>query len=330
MKRVLILGGTAFVGRILTESLLHEGYNVTLFNRGKRNPGLFQEAKKLIGDRNTDDIEQIRSGSWDVVVDFSCMFPDSLERAADILKGKVERYIFVSTASVYPMDDAAMWQSPVKEDAALLGCTPEQRKDPDVMATYGEKKAECERVLLSKEWLDPIIFRPGLIYGKFDYTDRFYYWLYKIYKQDKILIPDNGNDKLTNTYSIDFARMIKAAIECSSHRKYYNAVTHDEISLMQMFEIESKLLRKSPAFINASTEFLDKNKVGPWGDLPLWLHGTNLSLDNTKVKKDLGITFQSFEESVQGCIDYYSTLGWPVPAYGISAEKEAELIDKLM
>lgn len=329
MKKILILGGTGFVGRILTENLIKEGSSPVLFNRGVRNAGIFPELRKITGDRLTGDIKQIANEDWDVVIDFSCMYPDNLEEITNMLKGKAKRYIFISTGSVYPMENAADWLVPKKEDAATLPCTTEQRKDPDVMSTYGQKKAECERVLLAADWLDSIIFRPALIFGRYDPTDRFYYWLYKIQTQDKVLIPDSGRDKCTNTYSEDFAALIKAAITVDKHNSVYNASTHSEVSLKEYIDIASRQLDKSPGLVNASIEFLEEQKVNPWGDLPLWLGGMNLILDNSKAINDFRVIFHTFPESVKGCIDYYSSLSWPEPKYGISAEKESELISKL-
>ncbi len=329
MKKILILGGTGFVGRILTEELIKSGEEPVLFNRGKRNAGIFPGLRKITGDRLTDDVKQIGNEDWDVVIDFICMQPDNLDEIINILKGKVERYIFVSTGSVYPMENPEEWLEPKKENAETLTCTPEQRKSPDVMANYGAKKAECERVLLSKTWLDSIIFRPALIFGRYDPTDRFYYWLYKIHAQDKILIPDSGKDKCTNTYSEDFAALIKASVSIEKHDKVYNASTHSEVSLKEYIDIASQLLERNPELVNVSVEFLEENKVNPWGDLPLWLGGSNLILDNSKAIQDFGVKFHSFDEAVQGCIDYYSSLGWQIPKYGLSKEKEMELLNKL-
>lgn len=330
MKKILILGGTGFVGRILTGELLKTNNTITLFNRGKRNPDIFSDVKRIIGDRDTDDIIQIGNESWDTVIDFSCMFPASVDRITELLKGKIGRYIFVSTASVYPMDDPEFWANPVNENAAILPCTPEQAADKDIMSTYGQKKSECERILLSKDWLDAIIFRPGLIYGRYDPTDRFYYWLYKVNCQDKVLIPDSGKDKFNATYSEDFASLIQCAIDIEKHNKVYNAETHAAASIKEYLDIACRLLDKNPELVNASIEFLEENKIQPWADLPVWLGGMNLVLDISKAQKDFPVKYHSFEDSVKGCIDYYSSLNWPVPKYGISAEKEVELMDKLM
>ncbi len=329
MKKILILGGTGFVGRILTEDLIKEGNPPVLFNRGKRNAGIFPELRKITGDRLTDDIKQIANESWDVVIDFSCMFPDNLDEITGMLKGKTGRYIFISTVSVFPMDDPEYWKEPVTEDAVTLPCTPEQRKDPDVNATYGQKKAECERVLLGKDWLDSITFRPGLIYGRYDYTDRFYYWLYRAAKVSRILIPDGGKERFTSTHSEDFARLIRSAIDIHSHNRIYNSVTHSPVTLKHCIDTAAGLLGTGPEYINAPMDFIEESKLQPWSDLPAWVGNMELIVDNSRARKDFPVNFMSFEDSIKSSIDYYASLSWPVPKAGITPEKEQELIEKL-
>jgi len=329
MKKILILGGTHFVGRILTENLLQTDHSLTLFNRGKTNPQIFPEARKISGDRLTSDIKKIAGESWDVVFDFSCMFPDNLDEITEILQGKVGRYVFISTLSVYPMGEASFWKDAVNEDSPILPCTPEQRIDKDVMSTYGEKKAECERILQSKEWLDSISFRPGLIYGRFDYTDRFYYWLYKIKTQKKVLIPDDGKDKFTHTHSIDLAMILQSSIDAEKHERVYNAVTHSPVSIKHFLDTAKELIGTSPEFINASSEFLSENNVNPWAELPIWLGGIDVVLSNERMLRDVQVKFLNFEESVGSTIEYYSSLGWLQCKYGLDADRETALMRKL-
>jgi 2'-hydroxyisoflavone reductase len=282
--------------------------------------------RKINGDRETDDIKKISLENWDVVVDFSGMYPDNVELITQILKGKAGRYIFVSSASAYVMDDEVKLKVPLKEDFETNPCTTEQRKDKDVLATYSQKKAESERILLSSDWLDVIIFRPALIYGRYDPTDRFYYWLYRTKFENEILIPEGGAAQTTSTYSKDFARVIEKAITIPKHNSVYNAITHDPLTIKDIVNNCTSELKNTPKLIDAPGNFLSENGVQPWADIPLWLGGPHLMLDNSRVKEDFGIEFESFEGSVRGCIDYYSKLGWKVPKYGLSIEREKELI----
>jgi 2'-hydroxyisoflavone reductase len=327
--KILVLGGTGFVGRILTENLLRSDHYITLFNRGKRNPGIFPEANHLYGDRETDDIEQISSGGWDVVIDFSGMQPGNIELITNLLEGKIRRYIFISTANVYPMDDTANLEIPVKEETETLLCTDEQRDTNDIISAYGNKKAEMERILLSKDWLDTIIFRPALIYGRYDPSDRFYYWLYKARTQSEILIPENGKSKSTNTFSEDFAKIIEEAIAISKHRKIYNAVTHTPVSIKEIIELASCHFKTSPELVNAPLDFLRENNVTEWMDLPMWISSFDMIMDNTRLLQDFKTPLRTFEESLKQTIEYYDSLGWNEGKYGLRVQCEKELIEKL-
>lgn len=121
------------------------GYNACTFQPGKKVTRNFPELRHITGDRlDNEDIKQIAGESWDTVIDFSCMFPVNLDEITDLLKGNAGRYIFISTASVYPMDDPEFWKEPVKETAPTLPCTPEEKVDPDILPTYGQKKLNAK------------------------------------------------------------------------------------------------------------------------------------------------------------------------------------------
>lgn len=329
MKNILILGGTGFVGRLLTESLIKTDDKVTLFNRGKTNPGIFPEVNHIKGDRNTDDILKIVNTDWDTLIDFSGFFPDNIEMIAELLEGKVGRYIFISTGNAYSFEQMEKLNAPIDESVETEKCTPEQRLDKNPMNYYGNKKAECERILLSLDWLDTIIFRPSLIYGRYDPTDRFYYWLYRAKKQDNFLMPDRGKSLFTNTFSEDFAKIIQESITLEKHRKIYNASTHEPVSLREFVLKACDLLNTSPEILNAPAEFLEKYEVIQWQDIAMWISDFDMLFDNSRLKEDFDTKFHTFDESLEITIEYYSALGWKLPRYGLSPDKENELIGKL-
>jgi 2'-hydroxyisoflavone reductase len=330
MKKILILGGTGFVGRILTEELLKTDNSITLFNRGKTNPGIFPQAVYIKGDRNTDDLLQVVNMEWDTVIDFTGFYPDNVEMIADLLEGKVGRYIFISTGNVYSMETMEKINGPIDESVDTELCTPEQRMNKDPMNFYGNKKAECERILLALDWLDVIIFRPSLIFGRYDPTDRFYYWLYRAKNNQRILMPEEGKSLFTNTYSEDFAKIIQEAIFLENHRKVYNASTHQPVSIKEFLQATFSLLDTSPEIINASLQFLDKYNIQQWQDLPMWISGFDMQFDNKRLREDFSTKLSSFEVSVEKTIEYYASEGWKIPRYGLSLEKETELIRNLV
>jgi 2'-hydroxyisoflavone reductase len=324
MKKILIMGGTQFIGRVLTEKLEKTGYNITLFNRGKKNPGLFHQYRNLTGDRETGDIKQIFKEDWDTVIDMSAYYPLSLEKLVKGLDGKIGRYIFVSTISVF--DLGKYRDRSINEDTETLPCS-EAEKVSDDLRTYGQRKAECERILLANEWLDSVIFRPSVVYGKYDYTDRFYYWLYRVMKGKQILVPKD-NSKGNYTFVDDLADLMIEAIAMARHSKVYNAATHDPVSVKEIIKTAAGVSGKEPELVYATPGFLKNNEVQPWSDLPLWVNA-NMVIDYSRIKKDFKFGLTSFADSVRKTSEYYNSLGWTTCKSGLSLKKEKELIAKL-
>lgn len=322
MKTVLILGGTNFIGRVLVEKLLQRNdYAITLFNRGKRNAGLFADVPQIHGDRETDDYLKIAERHWDYIIDCSGYYPLSFDQLLHSLKGKVGRYIFVSTISVF--DFESIIGRSVDESEPILACTEEQKASalPDA---YGEKKAEMERILMQHGWLDKIILRPSLVYGRYDFTDRFYYWLWRAKFADKILLPDGGKESVSITYVDDLADLMIASLAIEKHSITYNAITHD-VTFSELINTSTAELGTKPEIVSIDGEKLIAQEVQPWQDIALWLNG-DLRISNQRALDNYGIQFSSFADSVKGAIAYYESLGWPACKYGLKPEREMELL----
>jgi 2'-hydroxyisoflavone reductase len=300
MKKILILGGTQFIGRNLVEQL--QGYEITLFNRQQTNADLFPDIHKIKGDRETDDIKQLSGVYWDYIIDLSCYYPEGLAALLTELKGQVGRYIFLSTLSAYLLD-TEQFKSPITEDTAtLVGDEP---------GGYGQRKADCELLLLQADWLDKIILRPSIVYGKYDYTDRFYYWLYRAHLEQPFVIPES-TDKITLTYVGDLVNVIMQAMEIKDHRVIYNVSTHAPLTLKEMV----LYMNNNVALTEIPAEKLLANGVLPEQDVPLWFN-CPLMLNSERLIQDFQPVFKSFEASIHETAAYYSALGWPVPKAGV-------------
>src|SRR6266511_625912 len=189
--RILILGGTGFTGPYQVRYALSRGHKVTTFNRGKTHPGeLPKEVEQLIGDRN-GQLDVLRDRQWDVAIDNPTTLPAWVRDAAQILKGNVERYVFISTISVY-----ADTSKGVDETAPLAkyeGTDPYKETLQAMKAsgykTYGPLKALSEKE--AEKWFPgkTLIIRPGLIVGPRDETDRFTYWPVRIERGGEVLAP---------------------------------------------------------------------------------------------------------------------------------------------
>ena len=325
-EKVLILGGTKFIGRYLVERLLQsDNHEVTLFNRQVSNADIFPQCNKLKGDRSTVDIEQVGENSWDYVVDLSCYHPAQLESLLANLKTPPKRFIFVSTCSVY---DNGIDQTVLrKEEAPILSCSADEA-DHQSDSTYGHRKAECER-LLGSSGLDHLILRPSLVYGRYDYTDRFYYWLYQVKFNSPILLPDNVDRKFAITYVNDLASAIVESMTSVKPRTIYTITSTPQISIRTIVEHASSILGIKPDFRSASAEFLNENNIRQWVDMPLWLDCEYYTYDNQRIKSDFDLAFTKLQESVKETIEYFDEIGWAEPTYGISEETRKSLLEKL-
>jgi 2'-hydroxyisoflavone reductase len=327
-KKLLIFGGTQFIGRAFVEHLLAENaeHDITLFNRGESNPTLFPDLKKIKGDRETADIDQVLAHDWDYIVDVNGYYPNSIERFIPKLKGKVDRYIYISTVSVYQHDYADK-HIVADEDYPMLECTGEQREG-DWSKFYGEKKAECERIIQSNDWLDTVILRPSIVYGKYDYTERFYYWLERVKKRDRILIPENGTERGNMTFVDDLVRMMADSLTIKEHRITYNAVTHPMNTLRKKLDTMAHVMGNTPEFVSLSTEQMKENDVRQPRDFPCSFGKEFLAFDISKVEKDFQFEFTPYEETIRRCADYHDSLGWLACSKGMSIETEDQLLSK--
>jgi 2'-hydroxyisoflavone reductase len=185
--RILVLGGTRFAGRAIVAAALGRGDAVTLFNRGKSNPGLFPGVETVIGDR-TADLSPLDGREFDAVVDVACYDPKTAQVSAEALRDRTGRYVFVSTVSVYA--SAATTEAQL-EDAPLAELRPDVT---DPMENYGANKALCEAVIREAFGARALIGRPGLITGPHDPTDRFPYWPRRIARGGRALAPGDAGD----------------------------------------------------------------------------------------------------------------------------------------
>jgi len=185
--RILILGGTRFVGRALVDAALGRGDTVTLFNRGKTNPGLYPGVETVTGDR-TLDLAPLDGREFDAVIDVACYDPAVARLSAEAFRGRTRRYVFVSTVSVYASQATTEAQL---EDAPLADLKPDVK---DVLENYGANKALCERIIQDVYGERALIGRPGLITGPHDPTDRFPYWPRRVARGGRVLAPGDPGD----------------------------------------------------------------------------------------------------------------------------------------
>ena len=261
--RLLVIGGTSFVGRHIVAHALASGHELTLFNRGVTNPQLFPEAERLRGDRD-GGLAPLRGRRWDAAVDTCGYVPRVVGDSATLLADAVERYLFVSTLSVYP-DEVPPGAD---EDAPLLEPLAEDVEDV-TDETYGPLKVACERVVATALPDRALILRPGLIVGPDDPTDRFTYWVRRIATGGEVLAPAPPEDPVQFIDVRDLAAFALRHLEAQT-AGIFNTIA-PPVPLGDLLEA-CRAASNSDASITWAPElFLRAQGVEPWSDLPMWL-----------------------------------------------------------
>jgi len=323
MQKLLIIGGTRFIGQNLLAALLPlQKWDITLFNRGLTNPSLFPEVKRLRGDRYTDDLKVLNQEEWDYIIDLSCYFPGSIELIAKHLQKMPKRYLYLSSISSYQVKGGSMQT----EDLFLKACTEEAKTDQSDY-TYGNRMAECDR-LVEQLPCDYKILRPSIVYGAFDYTDRFYYWLYQMKTRSEVLLPDDGQRVLALTYVQDLVAILIESLEIPEEEQVYNIISHPSISIREIVEEAGRQLGRSPDLISGPADFLLAHQIDG-KDLPLWIRGDYYTFSDAKMKAHYQSTFAGLAKNMAATLAYYDSLGWPAPICGMSLAKQDHLIGKL-
>lgn len=323
--RILIIGGTKFVGRHIVEAALARNHEVTLFNRGQSNPELFPQVRKIVGDRERD-LGLLEGQIWDAVIDVVGYLPRLVRLSAEVLKQNVSRYVFVSTISVFE-DFRKVGITESDPLAKLADETVEERGGE----TYGPLKALCEQAVQDIYGEHALIVRPGLVVGPHDPTDRFTYWPVRVSRGGEVLAPERPQAPIQVIDARDLAEFIVRLTE-EHVSGIYNATGPDyELTIGRLLEVCKQVSNSDATFRWASLEFLNQNNVQPWSDLPVWIpaQGETEGFTRFDLSKAIGagLKFRSLEETVR------DTLAWAQtrPAdhewrAGLKPEREQELL----
>jgi len=263
--KLLVLGGTVFLGRHLVEAALARGDEVTIFNRGRTAPGLFPEVERLTGDRD-GSLSALEGRTWDAVVDTSGFVPRVVRQSAELLADAAGVYCFVSSISVY-----TDFTSGPDETSDVEGLDDPATEDVD--AAYGGLKAACEDVVRSIYAERALAVRPGLIVGPHDPTGRFTYWPVRVARGGEVLAPA---PPARGVQVIDVRDLASWMLELVARRE---GGTLNGVAAPTTF---GELLAACAEHASAPTElawvdesFLLERNVAPWTELPLWIPGPN-------------------------------------------------------
>jgi 2'-hydroxyisoflavone reductase len=316
--RLLVLGGTKFLGRHVVEAALARGHDVTTLTRGRTEPGLFAgRVTSVHGDRAVD-LGRLGAGSWDAVVDTSGYVPRVVRASVEALAARTGVYAFVSSISVYP--DFALGAAGEDDPVGVL-------KDPATEVidgeTYGPLKAACEAVVRERIGTRALIVRPGLIVGPHDPTDRFTYWVRRADDGGAALAPGDGTRLVQVIDARDLAAWIVAACERGTSGTF-NA-TGEPVAIGGVLDACAAAAGGRVRWQWVPEAALLAAGVQPWVDLPLWLAGSDQTVPIARARA-AGLSLRSVAETVRDTLVWDRTRRDAPLAAGVGRSREAELV----
>jgi 2'-hydroxyisoflavone reductase len=313
--RLLVLGGTQFLGRAVVEEALAAGHEVTTFTRGRTNPGLFPAVERLHGDRDRD-LDALAGRSWDAVVDTSGYVPHVVRGSAELLSDAVGLYLFVSSVSVY-----ADYREPRSEDDPLeeLGEHPVDRLLEDY-ANYGALKALCEQEVADVYADRALLVRPGLIVGPHDPTDRFTYWPRRVERGGPVLAPAPPEQPVQMIDVRDLAGWMVRMAEARSPGVFNATSPPRALTFGSMLEACGA---RDVVWVDEG--FLLEHGVEGWSDVPCWVPSTSsdfASFQLVDVSRAVaaGLSFRPLSETARDVPEWTGNAG-------LTPEREAELLE---
>src|SRR5438874_3222341 len=323
--KLLIFGGTGFLGRYLVQAALERRHTVTLFNRGYTHPELFPQLEQIHGDRGSD-LQVLHGSAWDAVIDSNGQIPQHVRESASLLADSTRHYTFISTTSVYsdysvaPIDE----RSPVfkLEDTAAEVMKPEN---------YGGRKALCEHYAEQALPNRVLVIRPGLIVGPHDPTDRFTYWPHRIAQGGQVLAPGDPEQPVQFIDVRDLAEWSIAMVEARQTGVYNAKGPTGTLTMGRLLEWCREVNGSKASFEWVSEQFLLEHEVEPYQQFPLWVPGEMVGFSRVNCQKAIaaGLSFRPLNETIQ------DTLAWDAtrPAdyvlrAGLAPEREQQLLDE--
>jgi 2'-hydroxyisoflavone reductase len=329
--KLLILGGTKFLGRHLAGAALARGDEVTLFTRGRTNPDIFPGVERLRGDRD-GGLDALRGRRWDAVVDTSGYVPRVVRASAELLADAVEFYAFISSMSVY-----ADFSSP-NDEGSKLATLEDESVEEVTGETYGALKALCERAVEEVVPGRVLVARAGLIVGPFDPTGRFTYWTERVARGGEVLAPAPAERQVQLVDARDLAGWILRMCD-ARHAGVFNASGPDYRLTMGRFLEGCRVGTDSDArFTWVGERFLLEKGVQPWAELPLWIpessetHRCFLAENCDKAFK-AGLTFRPLAETARDTVAWqragspgFIQEGLVAHEHALTPERERELL----
>ncbi len=324
--RLLVIGGTAFVGRHIVGAALAAGHDVTLFHRGRTGRDLFPQASHLIGDRD-GDLSALATGDWDATVDVCAYFPRQVRSVASALGGRGGRLVHISSVSAYKLPVARGFD----ESAPLADCD-DPEADTVTPQNYGGLKAACEQTAIELHGPGTTIIRPTYVIGPHDYTCRFTWWVDRVARGGTVLAPGDPEDPIQVIDARDIASWIVSMLERSVTGTFHAVSPPPPFGFGQLLDaIAARVAPAGTRFMWVDSDFLAAEGVDSAG-LPLWSEGdadeANANAASPAAALAAGLRPRPLGETVADVREEASAAVAATPGIGLPPQQEAALLDR--
>lgn len=331
--KLLIIGGSQFLGRHIVNVAMDKGHEVTLFNRGKTNPNLHKNVEVIRGDREVQrDVEKLKEGKWDAVIDTCGYTPNTVAKSLGVLSDRAAHYVFISTVSIYKN---LLNEEGLTEEAEAMTLSPEEIEKITSGTSgrvnggyYGPLKYHCEEEVKHAFSDRYTVIRPGLIVGPHDPTDRFTYWPSRVAKGGDVLAPE---PKEKSVQVIDVRDLAEWAIHVSEDKVVgtYNASGPGTELTMESYLESCRSTLNEEAILNWLPNEWLAERVQPWVEIPLWIgQAKGFGVDSSRAIEQ-GLHYRPIEETIRDTYDWDSTRNEVERKAGLSEQKERNLIKEM-
>ncbi|HSR83569.1 MAG TPA: NAD-dependent epimerase/dehydratase family protein [Streptosporangiaceae bacterium] len=322
--RILVIGGTAFVGMHITAAAIASGHDVTLFNRGLTGAELFPAATHLAGDRDAD-LTALGGGSWDATIDVCAYFPRQVRSLATALDGRGGTYVFISSVSAYSPS-----VPPNYDETAALATLDDPAATEVTNENYGGLKVACEELSAQLFGPDTTIIRPTYVIGPYDRSYRFTWWVDRLSRGGTVLAPGDPDDPIQVIDARDQATFVVSLLERSITGTFHTVSPAPPFGFGQLLEtIAAEVAPPGTDLAWVSSDFLLEHGADG-AALPLWGEGegdaANMSRANPAAAYAAGLAPRPLRETVADIHAEDRVPGTGRPGIGMSPEREAELL----
>jgi 2'-hydroxyisoflavone reductase len=319
--RLLVIGGTVFLGRHLVALALAAGHQVTTLNRGTHDLEEQAQVERLIADRE-GDLGILAGRTFDVVIDTCGYRPEIVRHSINALHASIGMYVFISTVSVYGEFSAIG----IGEDHPL------KYTEPGEEGTYGSLKADCELIVAQMIPDRSLIVRPGLIVGPYDPTDRFTYWPARFARGGRVAVPDRM-DRLMQFIDVrDLAAFVLSLAEAQARSVYIATGPEGRLTWADFLDACEQTALRECELVRVDDAILEKHAVAPWTEFPLWVPASKTSfagvmrLDRRKAV-EAGLVCRRVERTLADTLNWDQTRDPSAPRLaGLTPQREATLL----